>query len=428
MLPIDPLPLKEEKNVYKLPHRKPAHDASTPHNIHCYIHKPMRDFKDLMEYVGFSLRYVKSGANGHTFYASCADGTKCAIKIVPYSKSKKSDIDDPTNPVNVEILMLRLLSQYITNERCPHVIAPIITFNTPITSFIDYISSNNIHYYNKFSREVKPLREQPSYMQFLKNYSNNYYHDTLSVLVSEWADKGDFLDYLKENYLSFTETTWKVLFFQIVVMLACIHQNFPDFKHNDLKANNILVTSNKSPYKSYKYLIHDKYYLIPNIGCTIKFWDFDFSSITSVIDNKKLEYSWAADLNITPTRCRYYDLHYFFNSLPHFFTPLKEKTDEIPDSVYAFISRVVPPGKMLPCKVKKEVVQRQKPVIKEYPISKLDPTTGKFITVVQKKQVMKTVTETKSKPTYRLSARVEFTYPQFLLMNDEFFAEFRVPC
>lgn len=431
MRPIDVLPLKEENKIYKLPHRK-QHDPSSPHTVHCYIDKPVCDFAEIMDCVGFKLRYVKSGAYGHTFHASSLDGkTQVAIKIVPYCKGKRSldDIDDPKNPVNVEILMLRLLSQYVTNERCPHIVAPIITFNTPIHSFIDYISNNNFHYFDKNAKVSKPLSEQSSYKEFLLKQKKGYYHDTLSVLISEWADRGDFLEYLQANYLEFTETTWKVLFFQIVAMLACIQQNFPNFKHNDLKANNILIKSNHASnrFKCYKYCIYNRYYLIPNIGISIKFWDFDFSSIESVIDNAKLEFKWAKDLGISSVANRYADLHYFFNSLIHFFDPLKKKNDSIPESVFAFINRIIPSDKVLRCRTKEEVHESNKKVIEEVPRTWFDHASQKWITTIQKKEVVKKVKEVRKKPTFRMeSLTLEYMSPEMLLKTDEFFQEFRV--
>ena len=38
-----------------------------------------------------------------------------------------------------------------------------------------------------------------------------------------------------------TTKYWRVIFFQIISVLAVIHKKYPNFRHNDLKANNILL-------------------------------------------------------------------------------------------------------------------------------------------------------------------------------------------
>ena len=90
---------------------------------------------------------------------------------------------------------------------------------------------------------------------------------------------------------------------------------FPDFKHNDMKANNILVTTNNINKKWYLYNINHQKYYIPIINIQIQLWDFDFSCIKNIIENSKVNTKWANASNITSKRNRYYDIHYFFNSL-----------------------------------------------------------------------------------------------------------------
>lgn len=425
MFRLEPLPLKDQKNFYALPHRESA--CSGAHDMRCYVHKPLLEFEQVMERIGFSLQYIKSGANGHTFYASKPDGTRCAVKIVPYIKSKKypESIDDVSNPVNVEILMLRLLSQYVTDERCPHIVAPITTFNTPADSFIQYISAHQLQHVDRVKKVSKPLDQHAAYQEFVKKVRSGAFHGTLSVLFSEWADRGDLLDYLKANYLQMEPIVWKVLFFQIVAMLACIQQNFPNFKHNDLKANNILVKSDTSRHKYYKYTIFGKKYMFPNIGLCIKFWDFDFSCIPSVVDNRKLELSWTKDLSITSEKNRYYDLHFFFNSLMHFFPPLKRRSERVPAEVFEFIHSVVPRDNLVQCHVNRETVRVHKTEVTGVPCNRIDSITGEFITTVNKKKHTKMVTEVRSKPTYRMIGKIEYIYPEMLLKHSPYFEEFR---
>ena len=79
------------------------------------------------------------------------------------------------------------------------------------------------------------------YDQFIKRYKKGEYYDNVSVLISEWANAGDMLDYIKANYKTFTVRHWRSMFFQLISVLAIIQNKYPGFRHNDMKANNILI-------------------------------------------------------------------------------------------------------------------------------------------------------------------------------------------
>jgi hypothetical protein len=82
---------------------------------------------------------------------------------------------------------------------------------------------------------------------------------------------------------------------------------------------------------------------VPNIGFQIKLWDFDFACIKGVVDNAKVDADWTKKINISSEQNRYYDVHYFFNTLyrkgffPEFITD-----EAIPDKVKEFVSRIIP--------------------------------------------------------------------------------------
>ena len=79
------------------------------------------------------------------------------------------------------------------------------------------------------------------------------------------------------------------------------------------------------------------------IGFQIKLWDFDFACIPGLIDNSKVDAEWTSKINIDPVKNRYYDIHYFFNTLtkkgffPQFWTE-----PEIPQRIKDFVRRVIP--------------------------------------------------------------------------------------
>ncbi len=291
-------------------------------------------FDVIISHLGGILKYIKSGSTGHTFKCELPNGKALAIKIVPYyNKGSLNSIYNINRPENAEIKMLKVLSQFVLKNETPHIILPILTFYTNIKYFVDPDSP--------IMEVVKKSDKFKSYSEFLKKYEHNMYYDTVSVLISEWANGGDLLDFLRNYYKKIKLTHWKVIFFQILATLAVIQSKYPSFRHNDFKANNVLLSIVDKKIVSFQYMVNQKKYIIPNIGCIVKIWDFDFACIPNIVDNMKVITEWTKKLNVTPKQHRYYDVHYFFNTLIKFGIGLMESKD-VPDEVKEFINRVVP--------------------------------------------------------------------------------------
>ena len=138
---------------------------------------------------------------------------------------------------------------------------------------------------------------------------------------------------------------WRVLFFQILSVLAIIHAKYPGFRHNDLKGNNILIQNIDSRKKNnwYHYKINNKEYYVPNIGIQIKIWDFDFACIPGIVENSKVAADWTSKINVKPVRNQYYDIHYFFNTMTKKgFFPEFWDAKEIHYKVKQFVKRIIP--------------------------------------------------------------------------------------
>ena len=150
-------------------------------------------------------------------------------------------------PENAELMMIKLLSQFVRNAESPHLVLPITTFNTSIKPFLS-LTKNNIVDNKKFE-------------QFVERYEKGEYYQNVSVLISEWADGGDLLDYLRKHYKTFKVRHWRTVFFQILSILAIIQMKYPGFRHNDLKANNLLINTTDMSKKKYKYVINGQVYI-----------------------------------------------------------------------------------------------------------------------------------------------------------------------
>ena len=306
------------------------------HDTRNSLNKKMLDFNTIISQIGGKLLYIKSGSTGHTFKGIMDynnDNLSYAVKVVAYPKKENyGDIYDTRRPENAELMMIKLLSYFVIKKQTPHIILPIATFYTKITPFINLIKDDIIDENNK------------KYKEFIEKYENEELHDNVSILISEWATRGDFLDYVRKHYKHCKLIHWKVFFFQIISTLAVIQSKFPSFRHNDLKANNILLTKVPKKDGSFSiYKINGNEYVVPNIGYQIKFWDFDFACIPGIVDNAKVSSEWTKQINVIPEQNRYYDMHYFFNTFikKGFFSQFIEE-DCIPQEAKDFVNRIVP--------------------------------------------------------------------------------------
>ena len=90
-------------------------------------------------------------------------------------------------------------------------------------------------------------------------------------------------------------------------------------------------------------LINKQNYIVPNIGFQLKLWDFDFACIPDLINNSKVSAEWTTAININPEQNRYYDIHYFINTLTRkgFFNEFWTH-ESVPNKIREFVKRIVP--------------------------------------------------------------------------------------
>lgn len=363
------------------------------HDIREIIGKQYCDFYQVITQIGGKLTYIKSGATGHTFkgYIHTDDGStiEYGVKVVAYPKTKHyGDIYDARRPENAELMMIRLLSYFIIKGCTPHITLPIGTFYTNIKPFTTLIENNLVKQNDK------------KYKEFIENYKSGKYFDNVSILISEWANKGDLLDFIRRNYKEIKTLDWKVIFFQIISVLAVIQSKFPGFRHNDLKANNVLIHKIQQRGTLYSYKVCHTKYVVPNIGYRIKLWDFDFACVPGIVENAKVNHAWTNEINVKPEQNRYYDLHYFFNTLIRKgFFPELLKDPDINIEIKDFINRIVPKKYRVGKKISDAVVENGK-VVKE----------AKYAIVSERG---------------RLLVNDEYLVPNDVLNKDPFFEEFR---
>lgn len=302
------------------------------------INKKIVDVKKLFNSMNIKLKYLKSGTTGHTFKAISRlnKNTTFAVKVCAYPKDDYGGMNQVSRPENAELRMLKLLSYFVIKKCTPHFVLPFFTFRTSITNFI------------KVPKNIIDLDDEKNemYKKFIDRYRDGELEDFVSVLVSEWCNGGDLLDYIRKNYATITLKHWIVIIFQVLFTLAKVHEIYPAFRHNDMKANNILVQltdiKKDRPECRYCYKFDSVKFFIPNINLQIKIWDFDFSCIDGIIENNKVNSDWTKKINITKKENKYYDMHYFFNTLisKRFFPQFYE--GGVPQEIVEFVHRIIP--------------------------------------------------------------------------------------
>lgn len=322
-----------ENFIHPNDHKSRDYDS---HDTRFVLSKKTQELEKIISEIGGKLFYIKSGTTGHTFRGEGIDDEgnpfNYALKVTAFTKKEKyGKRNDVTRPENAELLMSKVLSYFVAKKLTQHIVLPIGTFDTSINYFVDLIDKEVVKEDNK------------KFKEFVEKYEDGAYYDTVSILISEWANRGDFLEFVKKYYERFTLETWQVFFFQVLSVLAVIQAKFPAFRHNDLKANNILVHKTSKKMKKHRYKINCHIYDVPNIGFILKMCDFDFACIPGVVDNKKVYADWTTEIGVVPKQNRYYDMHYFFNTLiKKGFCPEIMTSSKVPTEVKEFVTRIVP--------------------------------------------------------------------------------------
>ena len=336
--PINPLrsmDVELETEFFEGPKENKSMDTRT------VLGKKTLDFYNIINRLNSELVFIKSGAYGHTFKGIIKnddgkDDMCFAVKVVAYPKRNGyGSINNITRPENSEICMLKLLSYFVIKSQTPHLILPFATFNTSIKPFLTLQEGED--------GEEFVSKDNLKYAEFIKNYNEGQYYESVSVVISEWANRGDLSMFLKNHYKRLKLIHWQCIFFQIIFTLAIIQTKYPTFRHNDLKANNILISKVDECKKLLYYKVSNNEFLLQAIGYSIYLWDFDFACIPGIIENSKVYQEWTKKINITSKKNRYYDVHYFFCTLIFKgFLPELMTDSDVPVEVKRFINWIIP--------------------------------------------------------------------------------------
>ncbi len=270
------------------------------------------DVKKLFISMNVKLRYVESETTTEHIFKAVSNNDKTVAFVVKVCAKPKNN-----NQKNEQLEMIKLMNDFVINKRTPHVVLLMGSFNTNISNFI------------KIPNRIIDLNDSKNamYKKFIDAYNNGELEDHASVYVSEWCNGGDLLTFIRKNYTKMTLKQWIVMIFQILFTLARIHETYPNFRFNNMSANNILLKITNFEYARhhrYVYNMNNTKFFIPNTNIQTKICNFNSACIDNNIENK------------------YYDMYYFLNTLtdkenfPHFYD------GSVPKEIVDFVHRVIP--------------------------------------------------------------------------------------
>lgn len=255
------------------------------------------------------LTLLGMGTYGVAFLGCLNDlcSKKISVKFVTIIKQYNYD---NTHPAVVEYLIGKQLSNLVDDNITPH---------------INYVYKNLICDINKI-KKLKTIKYSEWFntriydsnnKMFYKDYEKKYLKDIM-IIFNEIANT-DFKKYVINRYetknpVSFIEHL--STFFCFCYTMSIIVFNNPNYRHNDIKPNNLLIklTKNYNKNNYIKYIIFGQTFYIPQTKFIIKLHDFDFSNSTKFPNRKILNYKGLfKEINATPFTNPVYDLHEYIN-------------------------------------------------------------------------------------------------------------------
>ena len=150
----------------------------------------------------------------------------------------------------------------------------------------------------KFAAMI-PSRMRTSSPTQLK-YNNLSFIEPFSTDLTNWLRKARDV----------SDSTVCSALFGVLYTLAALQKVYPQFRHNDLSTNNVLVKRLPSP-KVYVYKLDGTYYKVTT-PIFVALSDYDFVHIPSVLENERVV---GGKYKVTTARNNSYDPHFFLKTV-----------------------------------------------------------------------------------------------------------------
>lgn len=271
------------------------------------------------------------GTYGLTF-RGCYN-TVCSLKQgIKLSSVTTRYPDDKHHPTNLEIAIGKEMSSYVQKGYTPNINMILESTRCDLKQL-------------KKIKGVKGSEWLAENSELLKN-GEIYPHINIYFMEIGTMDLKKFIkDRCEQKTIQFTEIL--EILFQIFHTLSVLQYLIPEYRHNDLKPNNLIVRVNgdnmQRDFNNYslvnRYQNGSKSFFIPHRGYTVKIIDFDFSNSRKYKNRKLRNYknSNFRYLGYSPLENPVFDVHFILN----FFYGSKQIMESIPE-FKEFIKKVLP--------------------------------------------------------------------------------------
>ena len=248
---------------------------------------------------------------------------KQGIKLSSVSTRYPDKKDEPNknHPTNLEIVVGKKLSEFVVKKYTPNIN---MIINNSRCNLEDLKNIKGIKR-SEWLKENKELLSEGKIYPFVNVYFMELGTIDLKKFVKTRCEQGT---------IGFEEML--EILFQIFHTLSVIQYKIPEFRHNDLKPNNLIVKVNsnnmKRDFNNYtlvnNYLNGSKSFYIPHRGYTVKIIDFDFSNAKNYKNLKLKNYKNTnfRYLGYSPECNPTFDVHFILN----FFYASKDIMSSIP--------------------------------------------------------------------------------------------------
>lgn len=271
------------------------------------------------------------GTYGLTF-RGCYNNV-CSIKQgIKLSSVSKRYVDNTNHPTNLEIKVGKHLSRLVAAKYTPNINMILESSRCEL----------------KHLKQIKGIKKSEWLDENEDLLRQNKIYPFINVYFMEIGTI-DLKKFIKERCLSNTIQFQEILeiLLQVFHTLSVIQHEIKEYRHNDLKPNNLIVRINgnnmKRNFNQYnlvnKYTNGGKTFYVPHRGYTVKIIDFDFSNSKQYKNAKLRNYKTSnfRYLGYSPQINPVFDLHFLLN----FFYASKEIMVAIP-KFKKFIKKVLP--------------------------------------------------------------------------------------
>jgi hypothetical protein len=271
------------------------------------------------------------GTYGLTF-RGCYN-TVCSLKQgIKLSSVTTRYPDDKFHPTNLEILVGKELSSFVQKNYTPNINMILESTRCDL----------------KTLKKIKGIKgsEWLSENEDLLKEGQIYPHINIYFMEIGTMDLKKFIkERCEQKTIHFTEIL--EILFQVFHTLSVVQYMIPEYRHNDLKPNNLIVRINGNNMqrdfneftKVNQYNNGSKSFFVPHRGYTVKIIDFDFSNSKKYKNRKLRNYknSNFRYLGYSPHLNPVFDVHFILN----FFFGSKQIMEDIPEFA-KLIKRILP--------------------------------------------------------------------------------------